>query len=561
MKKLLTMPWELAKAMFGLAFPMFRRSGTVGPADQSLGAWIARLALVGAFLLGLGWINQSELIGLTQHVSYVRIGNIWLPLFAFCSYAMVWLGWLLYRVLSIDIGPVTTEFPDIDRAWSQALDALERAEIRLEETPLYLVLGGTADGDEPLFRACGIKAQVKQVPPDPTEPLHVTANRDAIWVSCRGASVLGQQNPAFTGGGVVDSTLATLADQTNDPFKTVGAAGGSTLRIEDFLASIKRVQPHARQFHHHQKELDTEKYAARFRYLCRLIARDRQGFCPINGVLIVLPITVSSPDNSVETLALASKADLAEMFGVFAMRCPVIVLVADLEKLPGFPDLVERLPSGQAGKRMGQRYPLIPDLDNGAVPASIESSVSWIGSTLFPSMVYSLFKIESPGGEDATDVLKANSQLYRFLSKIRERREPTARLVKDSIPAVQGEPILFGGCYFAGTGDNSDNGQAFASGVLRRLIDEQDSVTWTTHAMNEDTSLLRLASGLKIAFLCIIGLGILAILFVIGLRLWPHAEQPAAEDANAAFHRPMTPILAGIGSRPVPGLDEQSPVN
>ena len=223
------------------------------------------------------------------------------------------------------------------------------------------------------------------------------------------------------------------------------------------------------------------------------------------------------------------------------MRCPVIVLVSDLERFQGFTDLIERMPSGQAGKRMGQRFPLLPDLDNGAVPGSIESSVSWISNTLFPSLVYSLFKVETPGGEDATDVLQANSQLYRFLSRIRERQETTARLVKESIPAVPDEPILFGGCYFAGTGVSTGNGQAFASGVLRRLIDDQDSVTWTSNAMKEDTSMVRLASGLKVVFLAVIGLGILLILAVIGWRFWPRAEQPAADDETQRYPGPCRP--------------------
>ena len=200
MKKLLAMPWELAKALFGLAFPMFRSGGTVAATGGSVASWFARLSLLAVFLLGLGLINQSKTLGLTEWIQYSRIRNIWLPVFAFCSYAMVWLGWLLYRVLNIDVGPVVTEFADIDRAWSQVLDALDRAEIHLEETPLFLVLGSTANSDEALFHAAGIKAQVKQVPRDPTEPLHVTANRDSIWLTCPGASVLGQQNPAFSAG-------------------------------------------------------------------------------------------------------------------------------------------------------------------------------------------------------------------------------------------------------------------------------------------------------------------------------------------------------------------------
>ncbi len=491
------------------------------------------------FLLGLGLLNQVEFLGLNSRISYGRIRNYWLPLFAFCSYAMIWLGWLLYRVLSIDVGPVASEFPDIDRAWSQALEALGRAEIHMEDTPLFLVLGWSGDGEEPLFHAGGLRAQVKHVPRDPTEPLHVTANRDGIWVSCPGASVLGQQNPALLGGST-EATLATLSEHAEDPFKTQGVGGGGTLRIEDFMASLKKSQPKSRSSHHPQKTLDSEKFVSRLRYLCRLIARDRQGFCPINGVLIVLPITAANPDGSLEELATACKADLSTTFGVLEMRCPVLVLVSDLEKLQGFTDLVERLPAGQAAKRMGQRFPLLPDLDNGAVPGSIEASVSWIGNTLFPSMVYSIFKIESPGGEDATEVLRANSQLYRFLLKMRERQERLAVLVKDSIPAVPAEPILFGGCYFAGTGVDSAGGQAFASGVFMRLIQDQDNVTWTSDAISEDVSLLRLASGLKIAFLGLIGLGVLAIVILIGWRWFSHSTaEPSVDDADTAIHGPI----------------------
>jgi IcmF-related N-terminal domain len=531
MRKLLAIPWELVKALFGLAFPMFRGSAT-GSTGGSLATWAARGVLVAVFLLGLGLLNQSQTLGLKNRISYGRIGTYWLPLFAFCSYSMIWLGWLLYRVLSIDVGPVTSEFPDIDRAWSQALDALGRAEIHLEETPLFLILGSTADAEEPLFRAAGIKAQVKQVPNDPTEPLHVTANRDAIWVSCPGASIVGHHTPGPLGGGLTDATLATLSEQAADPFKTVGAAGGGTLRIEDFMASLKKAQTRPQRSHRHQQDLDTEKYASRLRYLCRLIARDRQGFCPINGVLIVLPVTATNREDSPDQLAAALKADLSEAFRVFPMRCPVLVLVSGLERLQGFADLVERLPSGQPSKRMGQRFPLLPDLDTSAVPQSIEASVAWISSTLFASMVYSLFKVESAGGEDATDVLKANSQLYRFLWAVRERQERVARLVKESIPAVPGEPILFGGCYFAGTGTDASNGQAFASGVLRRMIEDQDNVTWTSHALEADASFLRLASVLKVALVGMIVLGIAAIVFLIGARLFWHAPDPRPPEAE-----------------------------
>ena len=59
---------------------------------------------------------------------------------------------------------------------------------------------------------------------------------------------------------------------------------------------------------------------------------------------------------------------------------------------------------------------------------------------------------------------------------------------------------MFGGCYFAGTGHDAATQQAFASGVLMRMIKEdQDSVTWTEEAMDSDAAAARLAGRLRIA--------------------------------------------------------------
>jgi hypothetical protein len=540
MKKFLALPWTVVKALFFLAFPMARGGTTVAATGGSAAKWLARSALLAVFLLGLYGLNQWERLALKYWLPPGRISNYWLPALASCVYAMVWLGWLLVRVLDIDVGPVTSEFGDIDKAWSQALDALGRANIRLEETPLFLVLGWTADGEGALFHATGFKAQIKQVPTDPTEPLHVTANGDAIWVSCIGVSALAQHNPALMGGEAPDATLDTLAEQPADALKTIIGKVFETIGIDEIIAPLRKLQPRTRSAHRQPTVVDTAKYGARLRYLCRLIARDRQGLCPINGVLVVLPITAANSEAGLDELAKGCRADLSETFGTLPVRCPVLVLVSDLEKLKGFTRVAEQLPPDKRGRGMGQRFPLVPDLEDGAVPGSIESSVSWVGSTLFPAMVYSLFKIESPGDEDATAVLQANSQLYRFLLEMRDRQERVARLVKESIPALPSEPILFRGCYFAGTGVSAGNGQAFASGILTRLIKAQDNVTWTRDALDDDASLLRLAQGMRIFFLGMIGLGLLAIMVLVGLRLYARwTAESQADEPNTVLLSPM----------------------
>jgi hypothetical protein len=532
MLRILAKPWELIKALFFLSFPM-AHGARQGTADQagSAGVWVARGILVMAGLTGLTLLNQWETLGLKRWIPYGRISGFWLPMVALCLYAMTWLGWWLYRLLNLEVPTDATEYPDIDRAWSQALEALDRAGIRLDSTPLFLILGGISSGEESLFQAAGIKAQVKLVPRDPAEPLHVTANNNGIWVSCPGASVLGQQLLAL-GGGAGDSgevSLDTLSGESADAFKTMGMGAGETLRVEDFMASLKKAQAQHQGSLRSRKAVDAEKYAARLRYFCHLIARERGGLCPLNGVLVVLPITLADPGNSIVEICSASKTDLTDAFEVLRMRCPVLFLVSDLDKLQGFAELVERLPSNQRNNRMGQRFPLVPDLDAQDVPARIKDSVSWIGTSLFPTMVNSLFQIESPGGEDVTEVVRANSQLYRFLAAMRNRRERLSQLVKDCIPTLPGEPILYRGCYLAGTGRDPATEQAFAPGVFMLLINQQDNVTWTAAALRQDATFTRLSRGLKILLISAVSLGILIILGLIGLRVF---SRPPDEIAS-----------------------------
>jgi hypothetical protein len=194
-------------------------------------------------------------------------------------------------------------------------------------------------------------------------------------------------------------------------------------------------------------------------------------------------------------------------------------MICGLEDLTGFTDLVERLPGDQIRKRMGQRFPLVPELTANEVPEKVESAVESVAGGLFPSMVYAMFQVESPGGENPEEVLRTNTQLFRFLGEIIEKGERLARLVKDCLPTLRGEPLMFGGCYFAATGRDSTNQQAFASGVLMRMIKEdQDNVTWTEETLREDAAAQRSARLFKLGFILIISLGVLTAAGLVASR-------------------------------------------
>jgi len=544
MIQLISKPWAFLKALFGLVFPMF---GTGFPSlagdSNRLGRWTARTFVLAIVLVILAMINQAS--GMPNVIFAIpAIQSFWLPIFFLCLYAMLWLAWWLYRVLSMDIDPVASEFPDIDHAWDQALKKMKSEEIHPDEVPLFLVLGWPSSSEDAFFRSAGIRAQVKQHPNDPSDPLHVTANRHGIWVTCPGASLLGQVNLSAQGlGESPDGTVATLMDQTVDPSRTMGQAvgGEGTMRMEDIIADFKKLQsqPRATAAARPRRGIDHEIHEARLRHLCRLIARDRKGFCPVNGVLVLLPIGAADPNSDQDEIARACKTDLTAAFGVFRMRCPVLAMICGLEMMPGFGDLVKQLPPEARKKRIGQRFPLVPELAPSEVPARVESSVESIASALFPSMVQAQFQVEGPSGEDTEIVLRLNSQLFRFLTGILDKRERLAWLVKDCLPVLPSQPIMFGGCYFAATGGDSETQQAFASGVLTRMIKEdQNSVTWTEEALADDASAWRRARFLKWFFLSVAALIALGAVGLIAMRYLSSPKSPDPTKPPAAVEKP-----------------------
>jgi hypothetical protein len=217
-------------------------------------------------------------------------------------------------------------------------------------------------------------------------------------------------------------------------------------------------------------------------------------------------------------------------------------MICGLETMPGFEDLIKFLPAEARKKRIGQRFPLVPELAPTEVPAKVESSVESIASSLFPSMVQTQFQLEAPGGEDTDVVLRANSQLFRFMTAILDKRNRLARLVKDCLPALPGQPILFGGCYFAATGINSETQQAFASGVLTRMVKEDlNSVTWTEETLAHDASAWRRARLLRWFFTTIIALLALVAVALIArsfLAKETSTKTPAETKSPSAVKKP-----------------------
>ncbi len=273
---------------------------------------------------------------------------------------------------------------------------------------------------------------------------------------------------------------------------------------------------------------EVELLGARFEHLCRLLVRERWPYCPVNGMLVLLPFAATDTDQDALDAAAACQRDLSVARRVLQVNCPTLALVCDLETAPGFGAFLEQFPEKQRQQRIGQRSPMAPALetrgragDAEARAAMLESLAQWICASVAPGWVYKHFQMESadatagvPAGPALSrtdpieasragkgprrgpgrgDAFRTNAELFQFMHNLRERQRRLGRLLSRGFILEDEDPILFGGCYLAATGTDPRREQAFVAGVFHRLAGEENFVSWTTQARAEEEAYLRWA--------------------------------------------------------------------
>jgi type VI protein secretion system component VasK len=235
---------------------------------------------------------------------------------------------------------------------------------------------------------------------------------------------------------------------------------------------------------------ETEKYQRRLRYLMRCINRDRAPYCPLNGVILLLPFAALANDEDVSQIASVCQADLRVLRESARTRCPVFLLVADLETAPGYPALRECLDLDRRLRLFGQDLPLIPDLKPEELPGMIAGSLRHFTQAL-THWIFRLFRVEKSGLEQAAAAIAANGQLFELLGTIRHRAPGLERILTRLITADPPLEFMVGGFYLAATGSNPERDQAFVPGVFQHLVQHQNAVAWTQDALDEEADYRR----------------------------------------------------------------------
>jgi hypothetical protein len=525
----------------GLVLPVFAKAGDF----RRWNPWVWRilhLLILAAVLVGMWWLNRFFQVSNVLHTVAPEYRQFYLPVLFLLLYALSWLGWWLWKLLGEE--EAAGEFPDVDAAWTEAVQKLDSAGIGLADAPLFLILGRPAAGDDALFGAAGIKTDVR-APSAIGAPLRVYAHRDAIFVTCSGASASGRF-AALLAGDVEPTEGAAPAPQAADKTVQFGEQLGLPQELVDemrqllttretreltqqesdrlrVLAEMTKAPPASKR----PAALGADESArgsARLSFLCRLIRRDRRPWCPVNGILVVVPWASTETDEAAKTASALLQRDLAGARAALQLRCPLFAVVGDLETARGFPEFRRGFPAETLKARIGQRLPLVPDVSNQEVPALYERAVQWIGQSVLPAGILRFIRYDAPSDPRKTgSSVDHNRNLYLLLREVSMRGPRLARLLARGLTpspdAALDDVPLFGGCYLAGTGRQPDQ-QAFVHGVFQRLMENQSSVAWTPAALEEDARYRRWSAMGYI--------GIAAVAAVGGFLLWYARNQKGA---------------------------------
>ena len=239
----------------------------------------------------------------------------------------------VYFAVKMLIQGTASNFPDIDFAWKQGLEALKANGVDVTQTPIFLVLG-SPDHTTALniHRASRISMNVKQVPEGPGA-LHWYANQEGVLLfltnACNlsklsstakslvevGRPAAGPASPRAGAGytGTIQAGAHEAGPAGLSPQQTISPGAGSideqTVRTDGGspqIASAAAMQtlqatpqrsmtsPYPGGNAAHEPFVkpqlgpaDVNLQTARLEYVCSLIHRLRNPVCPINGCVSV----------------------------------------------------------------------------------------------------------------------------------------------------------------------------------------------------------------------------------------------------------------------------------
>ena len=147
----------------------------------------------------------------------------------------------------------------------------------------------------------------------------------------------------------------------------------------------------------------------------------------------------------------------------------------------------------------------------------LEDGLSWFNDSFLLSVVQSLMQVEDRHSNFSMAKLKqalhANEQLYKFLGEFRARKHRLSRFISRGMMLDLPGLYYFGGV-FLGAGNRASS--AFLPGIMRKLIENQNFVSWNSDRLATDGRYLSWST-----LLMILNLVLLLLAPILVYLLWP----------------------------------------
>lgn len=548
----------------GAVAPMFVRPVPPVPLAWFAHALLVLVLLVAAYLVQWYRPDWFDLGNVPDRIGWFK--RWWLTAVVLLVYLLAWAAGYLRDMLAPT--KPETRYPDLDEAWAGVEAALAAQGVPLRATPVYLVLGEMPAGYEPFFRAIPHGLSVTGGTPADWS-VQVFANRDAVFLTLPGASLLGAHTllsgvVELTGasptdslrlvqsigiGGSIRAGFGSLAMGSVRIGGGGGGAGGSLAMgsigasigaaLSPNQAEIERIVRKAREEGRKVTDAERERMKelagsprgggagggkaaegagnvlrnpallaeaeGRVAHLCDLLAAARWPSPPASGIILAVPAAALEQEADALQMGEVVRHDLGQFERHLRLRVPVFVVVGGLETLAGGDTFFEKFAAGQSHRRLGKGFPLAPSATPEQVTRGVDGTAAWVLGDLLPYSALKLTRVTSHPAADAAE----NAGLFRFLDGCRRRGAHLGKLLGRGLALPDRVPG-FAGCYVTAVLPSNPTEAAFAKELFAKVVGTAGSAAWTPAALDRDAAFRRAgwAANLAAAALVLVVLGL-----------------------------------------------------
>lgn len=407
-----------------------------------------------------------------------------------------------------------SDWPMIDHAWQAGLDGMEREGLDFQRLPVFLVAGTTPESERRFFEGVQCHWQVIEPPLDRPAAMRFYANQDGVFLACSGFSATSMQARMHRGTSVVESPPPQLSVPASTSFggtmrgipamppphstapETTPSASqksgfGGTLRnlaslVQSTLglsalSGVREGSTGTELRALSNGELEVSR--AQMEYLALILKRDRT-YCPLNGVLQLLPFDWVNRRREHSKLVRSIRKDLEALSHALSLQYPFVLGFTGIDTLPGYEAFIRRCRELDPHSHLARAGSGV--MTGAALNEFSANYLSQVTSHCFRDKAYEAFLVDLDN--------RQNARLYNLVCALDDEVDNLKHiLIQIGAPNPTGTSTArFAGCYLAALGDSTDY-QAFLQGLLFKMLQEQNQVAYTPSELRKDRWMKQIA--------------------------------------------------------------------